>query len=179
MAIIDKPFGKYAHPEVERKFLVATLPSGSMFRADILDHYLAQTTLRLRRMQTEHGVTFKLGQKLRVHPDETRVIFHTNVYLSEAEYELFASALPSHRLEKRRFRFHAGTLPMSIDQFHGPLEGLLLAEVDFGPHGDPSALSMPSFALAEVTDDERFTGARLAVTTESQAKALFDEFNIK
>ncbi len=63
MAIIDKPFGKYAHPEVERKFLVATLPSGSMFRADILDHYLAQTTLRLRRMQTEHGVTFKLGQK--------------------------------------------------------------------------------------------------------------------
>ncbi len=68
---------------------------------------------------------------------------------------------------------------MSIDQFHGPLEGLLLAEVDFGPHGDPSALSMPSFALAEVTDDERFTGARLAVTTESQAKALFDEFNIK
>jgi CYTH domain-containing protein len=179
MAIINTPFGKYAHPEVERKFLVATIPSGSTFSADILDHYIPQTTLRLRRMQTEHNVTFKLGQKLRVHPEETRVIFHTSVYLSAAEYVLFASALPSHRLEKRRFRFHAGTLPMSIDQFHGPLEGLVLAEVDFGPHGDPSTLSMPSFALAEVTDDERFTGARLALTTESQVKALLDEFNVK
>lgn len=28
-----------------------------------------------------------------------------------------------------------------------------------------------------VTDDERFTGARLAVTTRPQVKALRDEFN--
>ena len=68
---------------------------------------------------------------------------------------------------------------MSIDQFHGPLEGLVMAEVDFGPHADPSSLSMPLFALAEVTDDERFTGARLALTTASQVKALLDEFNVK
>jgi hypothetical protein len=38
---------------------------------------------------------------------------------------------------------------------------------------------MPSFALAEVTDDERFTGARLALTTRQQVKTLLDEFNVK
>jgi CYTH domain-containing protein len=179
MAIVDKPFGKYAHPEVERKFLLATVPSESTFRAVILDHSIPNTTLRLRRMQTEHEATFKLGQKLRVHPRETRVIFHTNFYLSEAEYVFLASTLPSHQLEKRRFRFSGGTIPMGIDQFQGPLEGLVLAEVDFGPHGDPSSLPMPSFALAEVTDDERFTGARLALTTAAQAKALLDEFDVK
>jgi CYTH domain-containing protein len=179
MVVLDKPFGKYAQPEVERKFLVATLPPGTTFRAAILDHYIPNTTLRLRRMQTEHEVTFKLAQKLRVHPHETRVIFHTNFYLSEAEYDFLASTLPSHRLEKRRFRVHGGTLPMSIDQFQGPLEGLLIAEVDFGANGDPSSLPMPSFARAEVTDDERFTGARLALTTHAQVKALLDEFNVK
>ena len=68
---------------------------------------------------------------------------------------------------------------MSIDQFQGSLAGLMMAEVDFGPHGDPSSLSIPSFALAEVTDDERFTGARLAMTTPSQVKALLDEFDVK
>ncbi len=68
---------------------------------------------------------------------------------------------------------------MGIDQFQGPLEGLIIAEVDFGPNGDPSSLTMPAFALAEVTDDERFTGARLALTTHSQVKALLDEFNVK
>lgn len=68
---------------------------------------------------------------------------------------------------------------MGIDQFQGPLEGLMMAEVDFGPDGDPSSFSIPSFALAEVTDDERFTGARLAMTTSPQIKALLDEFNVK
>ncbi|MGH2480496.1 MAG: hypothetical protein ACRDHW_12650, partial [Ktedonobacteraceae bacterium] len=72
-----------------------------------------------------------------------------------------------------------GAIPIGIDQFQGDLEGLVMAEVDFGPNGDPSSLTVPSFALAEVTDDERFTGGRLAVTTRSQVKALLDEFNVK
>ncbi len=179
MVVIDKDFGKYAHPEIERKFLVATIPSDTIFHADITDHYISNTALRLRKMQTEHKVTFKLGQKLRVHPHDTRVIFHTSFYLSEAEYALLASTLPSHLLEKRRFRFHGGTIPMAIDQFQGTLQGLVIAEIDFGPHGDPSSLPMSSFALAEVTDDERFTGGRLALTTRQQVKTLLDEFNVK
>lgn len=177
MVVIDKKFGKYAHPEVERKFLLATVPSSTTFRADIIDHYITDTTLRLRRMQTEHEVTFKFAQKLRVQPHDTRVILHTNFYVSEAEYVFLASTLPSHRLEKRRLAFHGGTIPIGIDQFRGPLEGLVMAEVDFGPNGDPSSFTMPSFALAEVTDDERFTGGRLALLTQPQVQALLDEFN--
>ncbi|HLI08123.1 MAG TPA: hypothetical protein VKV40_16260 [Ktedonobacteraceae bacterium] len=178
MDAVDKKFRKYAHPEVERKFLVATIPPGSIFQADITDHYIPNTTLRLRRMQAGDEVTFKLGQKLRLHPSETRVIFHTNFYLSEAEYVFLVSTLPSHQLKKRRFKFHGAGIPISIDQFQGPLEGVVIAEVDFGPD-DPASLPMPSFALAEVTDDERFTGGRLALTTCPQVKTLLDEFNVK
>lgn len=179
MADIDNKFGKYAHPEIERKFLLATVPPDATYNADITDHYISNTTLRLRRMETEHEVTFKLGQKLRVHPDDTRVIFHTTIYLSEAEYVLLAATLPSHRLQKRRLKFYGGTVPMNIDQFQEDLDGLVMAEVDFGPDGDPSSLTMPSFALAEVTDDERFTGGRLALTTRPLLKTLLDEFNVK
>lgn len=179
MVVIDKPFGKYAHPEVERKFLLTAIPPGSMFQADITDHYIINTTLRLRKVQTERDVTFKFAQKLRARPHDARVIFHTNFYLSETEYVFLVSTLPSHRLEKKRFRFHGEPRPMGIDQFQGPLEGLVMAEVDFGPNGDPSSLTMPSFAVAEVTDDERFTGARLAVTIRPQLQTLLDEFTIK
>jgi CYTH domain-containing protein len=177
MVVVDKKFGKYANPELERKFLLAAIPPGATFHADITDHYIPNTTLRLRRMQTEHEVTFKLAQKLRVQPDDTRVILHTNFYISEAEYVFLASTLPSHRLEKRRFFLRVGDIPMAIDQFQGELEGLVIAEVDFGPNGDPTSLAMPSFALAEVTDDERFTGGRLALTTRPQLKKLLDEFS--
>jgi CYTH domain-containing protein len=176
MVVVDKKFGKYANPEVERKFLLATIPTGAAFRSDITDLYISNTTLRLRRMQTEHEVQLKLGQKLRVHPDDTRVILHTNFYLVESEYALLASTLPSHRLEKRRYVLKVGNMPMCIDQFQGQLEGLVMAEVDFGPNGDPSSFTIPSFALAEVTDDERFTGASLALTTRSQLKEILDEF---
>jgi hypothetical protein len=51
--------------------------------------------------------------------------------------------------------------------------------MDFGPDGDPSSFTIPPFALAEVTDDERFTGARLALTIYPQGKTLLDEFNMK
>jgi CYTH domain-containing protein len=176
MLVVDKKFGKYVKPEVERKFLLAAILPGTTFHSDITDLYITNTTLRLRRMQTGHEVKLKLGQKLRVQPDDTRVILHTNFYISESEYVLLASTLPSHRLEKRRLFLKVGNIPMLIDQFQGQLEGLVIAEVDFGPNGDPSSLTMPSFALAEVTDDERFTGARLALTTSSQLKKLLDEF---
>lgn len=179
MAVVDKKFGKYVHPEIERKFLLATIPTATTFRANITDHYISNTTLRLRKMQTEHEVTFKLAQKLRVHPHDTRMILHTNFYIQEYEYALLVSTLPSHRLEKRRFSFHGGTISMAVDQFQGELESLMIAEVDFGPDGDPSSFTIPSFALAEVTDDERFTGAHLALTTRPQVKALLDEFNMK
>lgn len=180
MLAIDKKFGKYAHPEVERKFLLATVSPDATFRADITDHYITDTTLRLRRMQTENEVTFKFAQKLRVHPHDTRVILHTNFYLSEAEYVFLVATLPSHRLEKRRLTLlHEGTMPIAIDQFQGQLAGLVLAEIDFGPNGDPSSFTMPSFALAEVTDDERFTGGHFALMTDLQVRALLDEFNIR
>lgn len=177
--IIDKKFGKYAHPEVERKFLLMTMPVAAIFRSSIVDHYITNTTLRLRRVQTEDKVRFKLAQKLRAHPDDTRVILHTNFYISEVEYNLFVSTLPSRRLEKRRFALFEGAISMGIDQFQGELDGLVIAEVDFGPHGDPLAFTMPSFALTEVTDDERFTGGRLASTNRAQLQAYFDKFNIK
>lgn len=175
----DKKFGKYARPEIERTFLVATLPPGSIFQAEITDHYIPQTTLRVRCMQTTRETIWKLGQKIRLHPHETRVILHTSIYLTDVEYQLLIATLPAHCLTKRRFRLSAVAFPMVVDQFQGPLEGLVMAEVDVGPDGDPSSFPRPAFALAEVTDDERFTGARLAVTTRPQVQALLAEFNVK
>ena len=79
MVVIDRKFGKYVHTEVEQKFLLATIPPDTIFHADITDHYIPNTTLRLRRMQTGHGVTFKFAQKSRVHPHETWVILQRNL----------------------------------------------------------------------------------------------------
>jgi CYTH domain-containing protein len=161
MLQIDKNFGKYAKAEVERKFLLKALPEGAVLHSEITDLYITDTTLRLRKAKTETGIAYKLGQKIRPNPESARVILHTNMYLTESEFALL-SALPGKQLTKKRYALVVDGTPVWVDQFEGELEGLIIAEIDFGEVGDPEAFSKPSFFMDEVTDDERFTGASLA-----------------
>ncbi len=174
MFTIDKKFGKYANPEVERKFLLRGVPSSATFHSEITDLYVKDSTLRLRKAETKGGTRYKLAQKIRPNPQDTRMILHTNIYLSESEYDLVTS-LPSNKLQKTRHSFKAGNVPVGVDQFHGALDGLVVLEVDFGANGNPDGFASPSIALAEVTDDERFTGATLATTTRATLIEVLDE----
>lgn len=62
---------------------------------------------------------------------------------------------------------------VAVDQFHGRLDGLVLAEVELTP-GDPR-LGRPQFAVRDVTNDDRFSGGALALAPdESVARLLLD-----
>jgi hypothetical protein len=81
---------KYARPERERRFLAARIPDGPVVRvADIVDRYLPDTGLRLRRTHettADGAVTVhKLTQKLPNERGGPGLI--TTLYLSPAEYE--------------------------------------------------------------------------------------------
>ena len=93
---------------------------------------------------------------------QTRLI--TSIYLPEEEFAVLAAALPGVRIRKLRHRFQSlpGIL-MLVDEFQGGLEGLFLAEADFKTRDLLAAFPMPDFAVREVTDDPRFSGANLAV----------------
>jgi CYTH domain-containing protein len=143
--------GKYARFEVERRFLVRTPPPLPADGWRIVDRYLDGTRLRLRSMARLDGseTVRKLGQKLPTG-DPQRVAL-TNIYLSEAEYEVLA-ALPATELRKTRYRVD----PFVVDVFAGRHAGLVLAEVDeiAGP--------LPPWIEREVTREERYTGGALA-----------------
>jgi CYTH domain-containing protein len=101
-------------------------------------------------------------------------VAHTTMYLERDEYETLA-LLPAAELHKtRRMVIVTGTR-VAIDEFHGELEGLVLAEVDLGEHG--TQLALPSIpAVAEVSEDERFTGGVLATTGANVLAGLLQEF---
>jgi CYTH domain-containing protein len=65
---------------------------------------------------------------------------------------------------------------LGVDVFGPPLDGLVLAEVELDTEQELSAFESPAGALAEVTDDERFSGGRLACTTKEQLMTLLHEF---
>jgi CYTH domain-containing protein len=59
---------------------------------------------------------------------------------------------------------------VSIDEFHGRLRGLLMAEVELGI--DDPRVPMPAFATRDVTNDNRFAGGALAFASDEDIDAL-------
>lgn len=173
--------GKYARVERERRFLLAAPPPDLTAHRRITDRYLTGTRLRLRRVDhLSSGTTeFKLTQKIPAgRPGPVRGLI-TNMYLSRAEYDQFV-VLPAAELAKTRAkaRARAGVPPLAIDVFDPPLDGLVLAEAEFGADDDALDFGPPRDSVAEVTDDERFAGGRLAVASRSELLAWLAEYGL-
>jgi hypothetical protein len=161
--------GRYAREERERRWVLRGLPDGLGDAVRVTDHYLPGTGLRLRRMESGTEVVRKLAQKVRPTPASPAVVKLTNMYLSEEEYVLLAG-LGGAPLHKTRRRGPPPDRSMAIDEFHGPLVGLVMAELEVEPGAAPG--HPPHLALAEVTDDDRFSGGALAGLNAEAAAAL-------
>jgi len=170
--------GKYARIERERRFLLTSLPSASAVTASrrITDRYLPGTRLRLRRIDypNSEACEFKFTQKVPAdRPGHVQGLI-TNTYLSATEYELLAS-IPAEVLSKTRFSLP----PLSIDVFDPPLHGLVLADVEFTTDEAARSFPWPPMAIAEVTDDVRFTGGNLVRTRRHDLLAWLAEYGIE
>ena len=98
----------------------------------------------------------------------------TNTYLSAAEYDLLAS-LPAAVLSKTRL----SVPPLSVDIFEPPLHGLVMADAEFSADHEAQSFSPPPTAVAEVTDDTRFTGASLVSARRADLLAWLAEYGIE
>jgi CYTH domain-containing protein len=169
----DAPAGKatkYARVERERRFLLLGVPAGPCIRrAEISDLYVAGTRLRLRRaVETTATATTtvrKLTQKIPA-PDGGPGLIST-LYLNEVEYEVLAT-LPGARLTKTRY----SVPPLGVDVFSGALGGLVMGEIEFESADEEARFPLPAASALEVTRDERFTGARLALMDRSELSTL-------
>jgi CYTH domain-containing protein len=163
--------GKYAIWELERRFVFHELPDRFELESRWLveDRYLLGTSLRLRAMERLDGdhaeVRLKLGQKhVDVHGDWSRMR-STNLYLVEEEHALLAG-LPAHVLRKER---RIGTVDgerFAIDLIELGEEQLRLATIDFEDDASMAGWSPPGWLDADVSSDERYTGAALAAAGE-------------
>jgi CYTH domain-containing protein len=169
--------GKYARVERERRFLLAGPPPAAIAAAprQITDRYLTGTRLRLRRVEHPGGgpSEFKLTQKVPAgRPGPVRGMI-TNIYLSQPEYDRLAT-LPATVLSKTR----VSVPPVSIDIFDPPRHGLVLAEAEFTTDDEASCFRPPPGSIAEVTDDARFSGGRLARTGRDELLAWLAEYGL-
>jgi CYTH domain-containing protein len=160
--------GRYAQVEREQRWVLPLRPHDVSEPVSIVDLYIDGTRLRLRRMEKEGEVVFKLSQKIRPEPEKPEVVKLTTIYLTAPEYDIVA-ALGGSEIRKTRWRW-ASQRQMVVDEFSGALVGLVLAEIELEP-GETRRPGPPS-AMAEVTDDDRFSGGTLATTSDADVKSL-------
>lgn len=145
--------------ELELTYLVKTLPEGVLTSPskELLDIYLpsneAHPHLRIRKSGQKYEITKK--QPI-VDGDASRQL-ETTIPLTEKEFEEM-NALKGKRVEKTRYYYKEGTISYEIDVFRGDLSGLVLADVEFTSVEDKAAFKMPSWCLAEVTQEDFIAG---------------------
>ena len=157
------PRPQYTAIERERRWLCASLPQQAVLRTEaITDLYVTGARLRLREARPTDGGPARLRLTRKADADvHTRLI--TSIYLPEEEFAVLAASLQGPRLRKLRHRLRpVAGVALIVDEFQDALAGLFLAEVEFATQAELMAYPGPPFALSEVTDDARFTGARLA-----------------
>lgn len=160
------PKSKYARVERERRYLLQDLPEG-MSRADphlqITDNYITGTRLRIRKVRDPrtNKWTVKFTQKFAPDPRDFSRTLITNTYLNAIEAEALAM-FEANEIRKNRYSYEYEGRKYSIDMFLGDLFGLVLAEVSFETDHELDEHTMPSFAIADVTNHELFTGGKLS-----------------
>lgn len=144
--------------EIERRFLVAGQGwrTGATAVRRLRQGYLARedgVTVRVRIADDAAALTIK-GPGSLVRPE-----YEYPLPAAQAQ-EMLDLLCAGRRLVKTRHTVPHGGLTWEVDVFEGPLEGLVIAEVEL-----PDAahdLTLPPWAGREVTEDPRYANAALA-----------------
>jgi CYTH domain-containing protein len=139
--------------ESELSFLVKETPNlESLGRSEIEQYYLSEGSepLRIRRI----GKRFELTKKLDVAKNDFSRKDEINIPLAEEEFTRLRG-LSLRSLVKTRYYFPLPEgLVGEIDAFHGPLEGLIVVEVEFNNESARAAFVPPPWFGRDVSQEE-------------------------
>ncbi len=157
--------------EIERKFLVASLPQTDGFVSQIIEQgYICRDPeIRIRRKGDKFYITFK-GEG-----DLSRA--ETEIRISAEEYEDLCAFVTSCRvITKTRTEIPLDNgLIAELDEYHGELEGFCAVEVEFASEEDAKDFAPPSWFGKELTYENRVKNMNLAYLTVSDLAALIGE----
>lgn len=146
--------------EIERKFLVSTLPElQELVAVQVRQGYLTSdedsVEIRLRQMGEAWFMTLKSGAGLQ------RLEYEMPI--TQSQFDVLWPATDGRRIEKTRY---LGRLEdrrvYELDVFSGHLDSLVLVEVEFASVEAAMAFIAPIWFGLDVTSDNRFKNKALA-----------------
>jgi CYTH domain-containing protein/CHAD domain-containing protein len=147
--------------ERERKFLIEVVPD-DLVRSDVTElrqGYLATGTRGSVRVRDAGRDGCTLTVKAGSGGERTELEWS----IERREFDAAWPHTEGRRIEKARHRIPSGGHVVELDVFAGDLDGLVMAEVEFTSSGEMAAFVPPAWFGREVTDDDGYTNASLAL----------------
>lgn len=152
--------------EIERKFLVRALPDDldQYPHSELEQGYLASggTTVRIRR----DGDTFLMTVKKKlkdVRPEYAKIgREEIEEEIPEDLYRRLSAYTEDPMLRKTRYRIPFGSHTIELDIYHGVLEGLATAEIEFQSFEEAVHTEIPDWFGTDVSTDKRYKNSHLS-----------------
>jgi len=154
--------------EIEHKYLIKQLPDNldSYKKKEIEQGYLNRSpVLRIRKSNNKYIFTYKMKKEMK-SKDAPIVNEEIEAALTKQAYEHLKEKVDGNLIVKTRYiipySYKASDISgvkkyeIELDVFHGKLEGLVFAEVEFESVEDAKAFVKPSWFGEEVSSDRRY-----------------------
>lgn len=162
--------------EIERKFKIREIPAplSGFEKKEIEQGYLCtKPVVRIRKSNEDYILTYKSRLNLTDRPQEVALVCEeVELPLSKEAYEHLKEKADNHIITKTRYLIPLESgLKAELDIFHGCLEGLIFAEVEFPSKEAAASFVPPEWLGADVSFDKRYKNNYLS-TLESYEEFL-------
>ncbi|MBQ9989755.1 MAG: CYTH domain-containing protein [Lachnospiraceae bacterium] len=142
--------------EIERKFLVSSLPNLADYPFRLLEQaYLCtEPVVRVRREDDSFYLTYK-GKGLMVREEY-------NLPLTREAYEHLLTKADGIVIRKKRYLIPYAAYTIELDIFDAPYEELIIAEVEFPTEDEALTFCPPEWFGEDVTCDKRYHNSNLS-----------------
>ena len=150
--------------EIERKFTIKKLPENleQYQKREIEQAYLcSKPTIRIRKNNEDYILTYKSRLGMEKREDATaRACEEVELPLTKKAYEHLKEKADGSVIAKTRYIIPIeNNRKIELDVFHGYLEGLVFAEIEFESEEEAAAYVMPEWFSEDVTFDHRYSNA--------------------
>ena len=152
--------------EIEKKYRIKKIPEdlSRYEKKEIEQGYLcASPVVRIRRSNDRYILTYKSKMGVETSAIDARVNEEVEVPLSGEGYQHLKEKIDNFLIYKTRYLIplDCGHL-VELDVFHGRLEGLVFAEVEFSDEEDALGFQPPEWFGENISQDERYTNSFLS-----------------
>jgi CYTH domain-containing protein len=148
--------------ELERKFLIKSLPDNlftykkhEMAQAYISIDDITKSSTRIRKKDDKYIKTTKIPNP------QGKGNLETEAFVTREEYNEAIAHHIGFVVEKTRYLIPYQKFTIELDIFHGELDGLIMAEVEFENEKEADAFDIPDWFSQDVSHDKRFANKNL------------------